>query len=190
MIILRTVGLAAIGLALSACAAMETSSRNLALDLPGLTPGAAVSPLFAVTAVQVVVPPDLSVSERDGFYPTSDIVWRGSPAGDRRAQVAELFQTAAAQAGPTLIGGTPAVATITLERFHGVTERVRALGGGVYAIRFTLTFTDPVTGALMAPPERVRADLTAPAQVADERALVLDHLTRILSAELTGGDAI
>jgi len=190
MTVFKWVGCGVIGLALSACAGIETSNRNQPFDLPGLAPGAGVQPLFAVSHVHVVVPPRLTVSDRDGLYPTSDIVWRGEPSGDRPAQITALFETAATQVQPTLLNGTPAIATITLERFHGVTERVQALGGGVYAIRFLLTLTDPVTGADLVPPEHVQADLVAPRHVVDERALLVDHLTRVLAAELSGGDAV
>lgn len=177
-------------LTMAACAVLETSSRNLPLDLPGLAPGASFAALYAVQQVRVIVPDTLHVSERDGLYPTTDIVWRGDPAGNRRAQVADMFRTAAAQVGPGLMGGTPAIATLTLQRFHGVTEQVAALGGGVYAIRFLLTFTDPATGWPLTAPRVVEADLAAPAGVADERSLVIGHLRAVLAAELAGSAAI
>ncbi len=190
------VGLA-VALGLGACSVVDTSSRNLSLEAPLDLDVAA--PVTAVQAVNVVVPDSLLVSERNGYYPMTDIVWRGDPIGDRHDQVAALFQTAVDRVVPGLEAeGLPAVATITLTRFHGVTERTRYSVGGVYSIAFTLEMTDPLTGQPLAPAELVELALTAPggqAAVALEQAgqtekvRVVDFLTQMLAIELAGGDA-
>jgi len=182
-------GVAVLGLALAACATVDAPTRALSLDVPGLAPAPRViAPQWAVQEVRVVVPDTLSISERDGFFPTADIVWHGDPPGDRHDQIAALFQEAAQRLQPQLDGPVPAVATITVARFHGVTERTRTVVEGVHAIRFVLDFSDPSTGRALAPPLALTADMVAPRGVsaADERARVVDHLTQVLAGALAG----
>lgn len=145
-----------------------------------------------VTAVEVVVPRTLRVSESMSFYPMgTDIVWRGDPRGNRHAQVAALFEAAGARAAASDAGAGSAIATVTLERFHGVTERTRFTVGGFYSMRFTLSFRDAATGAPLGRPVRLSRTLTAPggraaveldAQGQTEKVRVTDYLARELAA--------
>ena len=171
----------------------ETAARNQPLDLPAF---AATSSAASGVDVRVVdfamqVPEGLRVSESNGFYPMfTDIVWRGDPPGDRRAQIAALFEEAASRVVGADEGSLDAVAVVTLDRFHGVTERTRYTVGGVYSIRFTLTFVDPATGLPLAEGRTIQADLSAPGGAAaveldrqgqTEKVRVTDHLAWTLA---------
>jgi hypothetical protein len=191
----------ALAFGLTACGAVDMVSRNQPLDVPTLANPSVTEPMsFNVQDVRIVIPGNLQASERNGYYPITDIVWRGDPLGNRQAQVAALFQTAADAVQPGLTGGnTPAIATITLIRFHGLTERARYSVGGVYNMRFTLSFTDPVTGADLVPPEFIEANLAGPGGLAavaleqngqTEKVRVINFLTQVLGIELQGGEAV
>jgi hypothetical protein len=183
-VLVRPAAFVAVIAGLQACMPADMASRNRMLDIPALQPGQ-VAPAFDATALQVSVPASLAVSERDGIYPTTDIVWRGEPLGDRHGQVEALFAEAGAAALATTQPGVPAVVAITVERFHGVTEQTRALVGGVYNVVFTMTLTDPVTGAVLTDPRRVTANLEAPAGFAgSERDMVVAMLRDLLQTEL------
>ena len=158
---------------LHACAPADLASRNALLDIPALQPGAYLP--------QVSVPAALAVSERDGIYPTTDIVWRGEPLGDRHAQVQALFAEAANAA---LADGPPVQLAITVERFHGVTEQTRALVGGTYNVAFVMALTDPATGLAIGPSRHVMANLQPVAGAADERAMIVGLLADLLAREL------
>lgn len=192
--------LAAVALTLGACARPElvttdTATRNMPLELPALA-GAAVTEArdYALTDLRVLVPGDLRVSESNSWYPFVDIVWRGDPVGDRRGQIAALFEEAAARNIATPAEGQrPVIADVVLRRFHGVTERTRYTVGGVYSIRFDLTIRDAETGAILEPARLVEADLPAPGGQAaveleragqTERVRVTDHLTWVLRQQL------
>jgi hypothetical protein len=169
---------------LQACMPADLASRNRMLDIPALQPGQ-LTPAYDAVAMRVTVPEALAVSERDGIYPTTDIVWRGDPLGDRHDQVQALFAEAGAAAISATRPGAPALVEITLERFHGVTEQTRALVGGVYNVAFVMTLTDPETGAVLADPRRVTANLAAPvAHTGSERDMVIRLLADLLAREL------
>lgn len=183
---------------LSACGAVEVPSRNAPLDLPG--PMAAgptdVARNYTLGGINVVVPQALRVSERNGYYPMADIVWRGDPVGDRHAQVADLFRTAAARSAGQMTGPREVVVDIVLVRFHGVTERTRYSVGGVYNIVFDMTVRDAATGAVIEPARRIEANLPAPGGQAavelerigqTERVRVTDFLAFTLLRELGQG---
>ncbi len=69
----------------------------------------------------------------------------GRSPGDRRAQVQALVAEAAALAVAATPEGPAALATLTLERFHGVTEETRVWLGVVYSVRWLL---DPDRSAI------------------------------------------
>ncbi len=161
-----------------AAEAVETVSRN-----------------YALTDAIVLIPPELTVSEANAFYPWADIVWRGDPPGDRHAQIADIFTNAVDLAKPGLTGRVPVVAEITLVRFHGVTEKTRSSVGGVYNIVFTLLVRDAETGAVLEPAREIEADLAAPGGTAallldregqTEVVRVTDFLSYVLVKELGG----
>jgi hypothetical protein len=165
---------------LVACAETADVTRAAGPGLPDLLPGvAAVAPAM----VQVVVPEGLRVSERDGFYPQTDIVWRGEAAGDRHAQVAAILNEAAMAALPqTTVPGT--MALITVERFHGVTPAARSVTPGVYSIRFQLQFVDTATGMDLRPAEVVALEVPGPSAADLQGTTERDWLVAALAGQL------
>ncbi len=198
---------AALGLALvlSACVSSEPASRSVSND--GLTLASrgmeaprtdgprVVAPLYTVADVQIAVPRSLKVSEKNGYYPMADIVWRGDAMGDRHTQIAAIFQAAAAQATATMAGPMQAVLELEIVRFHGVTEKTRYSVGGTHNMVFNLTVRDAATGAVIDGPRRVEANAKAAggqAAIAEEQAgrtqkvVVTEKLVETLRRELSG----
>lgn len=150
-----------------------------------------------ISAVEVVVPTMLRVSEQNSLMPDADIVWRGEPAGDRRLQVAEIIKTAAQRGTSELRGRTSAKLVVQVQQFHGLTPRARALSGnvGVNSIRFTAQLFDARTGAAISPPQLIVADMPAlvgaQARAADQRGYtqkveVTEHLVKVFRNWLGG----
>lgn len=189
---------AALGLAaLTACSDFDGATRNAPLDVPSLNAASAqqVQRAYTVTGMNFLASSSLTVSEGNGFYPMTDIVWRGDPIGDRVAQIASIFDTAMDRNLPGLAGPVPVEVDIRLVRFHGVTERTRYTVGGVYNIVFDMTVRHADTGAILEAPRRIEANLSAPGGVAaimaeqqgqTEKVRVTDYLTQVLRDELTG----
>ena len=180
---------------LTACGSTGQATRALSMDGSPVagTGSAAVMRNYSLADVRLSIPSDLSVSEANSFYPVADIVWRGDPIGPRHAQIGQLFQEAASRVGASMNGARPVGATITLVRFHGVTERTRYTVGGNYNIVFTLEVRDAATGAVIEPARQVAANLPAPggnaalqleAQGQTERVRVIDYLAFTLMREL------
>lgn len=173
--------------ALTACGTPDGVTRRAPVDIP---PVPEPRPVLAVAKVDVEVPIGLEVSEAPVFYPFADVVWRGDPSGDRLVQVQTLFEEAAA-AQPS--DGQPANVRIEVVRFHGLTQQARYAIGGIYGIQFRLTLSDPKTGAALAEPRLVRANLNKfgpwhatynDAKGITEREMVIAHLTEVLRTEL------
>jgi hypothetical protein len=185
-------------LALAGCAGTgigETTARNQPrgdLDIAAAQfQAGAIDP--KVVRFVMDVPASLRISESNSYYPmNADIVWRGDSPGDRRVQVASLFEEGARRAIQQDAGSRDVVAVVTLERFHGVTERTRFSVGGVYSIRFRLDYVDAATAEPVGAPRVVQADLPAPGGRAaveldragqTERVRVTDHLAWTLAQE-------
>ena len=151
-------------LALTACGNPgEVAMRNAPLDL-GPGPAVAASPAmrsYDVVKFDFMVPRELTVSERNGYYPVADIVWRGDPIGDRKAQLGEIFTTALQRGMGEGTGGRPVAVEIELIRFHGVTERVLYSIGGNYHIVFAMTVRDARTGEVLEPARRIETNLAS-----------------------------
>ena len=193
---LRSLASIVVAFGLSACATTDVVSRNAPIETaPIVSPdGAEIQRDYNVVAVDVIVPRELDVSERNGYYPTADIVWRGDPVGDRHLQIEQIFQTAAADAFADLNGARDVMAVIQLHRFHGVTERTRYSVGGVYNMEFYLSVYDAQTGAVIEAPRFLVADLPAPGGEAavrleqagqTEKVRVLNYLTFFLTQEMS-----
>lgn len=116
---------------------------------------------YDVREIRIEVPRDLTVSEANSFYPLADIVWRGDPLGDRYEQVSAILRDSFVAGTESLNGDTPVIVTVTLRRFHALTERTRYTVGGVHSIKFDLTVTDAETGVVLEGPRYINADLAA-----------------------------
>lgn len=183
-----------LGFGLSACAGVETATRNAPLEAPALRPAAV--PLD-VQEVRVSVPRSLKVSEANRYLPSGDIVWREDAPGDRHAQVAAILQDALERGVADLPeGGVPVVLEVGLVRFHALSEKARYTVGGVHAIRFTYVLRDPVTGAALTEPTFVKADfkalggqkaITAERQGITQKVRITGHLADVIRAELGDG---
>ncbi|MFQ1700714.1 DUF6778 family protein [Loktanella agnita] len=149
---------------------------------------------YDLRSFSFTVPDDLSVSEIDGYYPIANIVWRGDPRGDRKAQITEMFETAAARNQSVIDGQVPVAVHVQLSRFHGVTDKTRYSVGGVYNIVFLITVRNDQTGEVIEPTRRVAANLDAPGgsraveleqSGQTQKVRVTDFLTKVLREELT-----
>jgi hypothetical protein len=187
-----------LGMAVSACSSFEGPTRNAPMQAPtlGVAATQAQPRDYRLEDVRFAAPADLTVSEANSFYPLADIVWRGDPLGDRKAQIADIFETAITRGADGLDGETPIVVDIELARFHSLTERTRYTIGGTHSIKFDLTIRDAETGAVLEPTRRIDADLPALGGQAAVRAeqrgetqkvRILAHLSALFRETLTGG---
>lgn len=192
----RIIAALALGLSVSACATIDTATRNAPLEsataLAAEMPSAAVQSV-SVQSYKVMVPLGLRVSEANTYYPMGDIVWRGDPIGDRHAQIAAIFNTSMSQATGAAKGGLPVNAEIVVKRFHALTEKTRYTIGGVHSIAFDLILRDPATGAEIMPPREIRADLkgyggskaiAAEQQGITQKLRITRHLANVIRMEL------
>lgn len=201
---LKLVLLLMMGGLVSACANTNVATRNVPFEAPALStavalqeaPAAQIAPLtdVRVDGVTVRVPRSLKVSEANRYLPNGDIVWRGDPIGDRHAQVATIFDTAMRRGTDTLDGAVPVALDITVLRFHALSEKARYTVGGVHNINFELALRHPETGALLAEPRIVRADLDgfggeqalqAEARGQTQKVRITNHLAEVIRQELT-----
>lgn len=196
MKLFKIMTIAALGLGVAGCSSVETVSRNAPLSANGFdTQGIMLQRDYTVQEMNFIASNELQVSEGNGYYPFSDVVWRGDPVGDRLEQIGALFQEAKQRNDTNLTGETGVVMDIELVRFHGVTERTRFSVGGVYNIIFNLTLRNKATGEIIEQPRRIEANLAAPGGIAalmleqrgqTEKVRVTDFLTQVLKDELTG----
>ncbi len=195
MRVLRVALVVAAGVVLSGCSALERVESFFRPNPYSVAPAENISISYALVDAIVDIPPGLSVSEVNAYYPFADIVWRGDPPGNRHAQIARLFTNAVELAKPGLAGQVPVVVEIALVRFHGVTEKTRATVGGVYNIVFTLAVRDATTLEIIEPARELEVDLAAPggqaAMLLDsegqtEVVRVTDFLSYVLVKELGG----
>lgn len=189
----------ALAVLLAGCAPPVDQQTRLA-EIDAAAPadwGQRAEPL-RVIAIDVRVPESLTVSESNRLIPAADIVWQVEPEGDRRAQVAAIFEEAALRAGSGHDHARPTIVGIEVERFHGLSRRARASTGGVHSIRFTLALRDADSGELLLAPETVQTRVLAlgglaarAAEAAGEtpQARVADHLARVLRVRLGGSPA-
>lgn len=118
---------------------------------------------WRVSDVRVAVPDDLKVSEEDALIPKADIVWHGDPAGDRKAQVADIVRQGVLAGSNGLRGGKGVTMDVTLRRFHALTPRayrVSPTWAGVNNIVYDVTVRD-AAGTVLLGPERIEADMPA-----------------------------
>ena len=183
----------ALGLGLSACASVDTATRNIPLEqIP--TEMAAPAPSFQLVGYDVSVPTTLKVSESNSYYPGGDIVWRGDAFGDRYEQVGAIFENAVEIGARPLEGALPVVVEIEVKRFHALTEKTRYSVGGIHSIEFVMTIRDPLTGAVVRGPREIKADLVgyggSKALQAEARGLtqkyrITQHLAKVVRDEMS-----
>lgn len=169
MKLIRCLAALCFALALSACARVETPTRGV-VGQSGLAPQAGyvqtasekdvvLVSQYDVTAVNVIVPRTLRVSETNVFFPIADIVWYGDPAGDRYAQVQALYEEALARGTAAMTEGRAVVLEVEITRFHALTPKARYTVGGEHTLHFTLTVRDAATGDIVDGPRKVVADI-------------------------------
>lgn len=156
---------------------------------------------WRVTSVKVTVPESLSVSEEYVFAPKADIVWHGEPAGDRRAQVAQIVETGARRGAAGLKGSRPVRLDITMLRFHALSKKAREKlsSSGVHSIDMTVRVIDVATGQVLAEEPRLEADLPALSgkqaieaerQGQTQKVRITNHIAVVMASWLgTGPDA-
>ncbi|SLN38963.1 hypothetical protein ROJ8625_01813 [Roseivivax jejudonensis] len=177
----------------AACGSVETASR--ASVNHDLATSAAIQPrALSLTQFRVEVPEHLRVSELNAYLPSGDIVWRGDPAGDRHAQVKAIFEAGLSQAQARMAAGTPVAATVTVRRFHALSEKARYTTGGVHHMVFDIALTDPATGVPLGPVRTVTTDLVAfggnkaikaDARGETQKVRITRHLGQAVTEELT-----
>ncbi|MBN2905418.1 MAG: hypothetical protein JXJ18_01770 [Rhodobacteraceae bacterium] len=157
---------------------------------------------WRVTGIEVIVPETLTISEKNVYRPDADIVWRGEPDGDRRAQISAIV-TEAAQRGSAGLNGRKAVTLrVEMAQFHALSDIARAKlkRSGVHNIMFTAEVLDAKSGQILAGPEFIKADLvayTGPQAVEAEkegqtqRVRIVNHLSAVFAGWLgTGPDTV
>lgn len=190
----------AFSLTLTACGASRTDREDAAaIEEAANSAEVQTIPdaLVSVNTVEITVPETLLVSEANRYYPRGDIVWRGEPMGDRRTQVKAIFEEGIGRGAATLEGPTLVDLQVEVLRFHALTQKARYSVGGVHSITFSVTLTDPESGALLAEPHVVQADLTgyggevalsAEAGGLTQKFRITNHLANVIVADLSGPD--
>ena len=141
----------------------EASARNIPLSVAAI--GRLEPQDWRLSALEVVVPETLTVSEENSIKPRADIVWREDPCCDRHNQVDAIMTAAMEQALAPLRGSQPVRVELQVTRFHALTERTRYSIGGEHEIEFILTVFDARSGEVVRGPRAV--DVTFPAAGGD-----------------------
>jgi len=190
----KTAMMMALGLAVSACSAPETATRNLPMADTMASSVYATAPSYQPAAISIRVPQELKVSEANLYFPSGDIVWRGDARGNRHEQVKAIFETAANLGLSTVTGVRPVTVDVELKRFHSLTEKTRYTVGGVHSIKFVITLLDAETGQVVRAPREVVADLQgyggnmaleAEAKGLTQKYRITQHLAKVLRDELS-----
>lgn len=144
-------------LALAGCGGTQWSTNYSDMITPTMSQG------WQVVSVDVTVPRTLTVSEANTFAPNADIVWREYPYGDRYDQVDAIITTAATRGAASLHGTRKVKLLITLQQFHALSEKSRAVlqNSGVHDITFTAQVIDAETNIPITAPDLIKADLVA-----------------------------
>lgn len=189
----RVIAAMVLGLGVAACGSVDTATRNAPYENAPAS-SAASAPSFKLAGFNVSVPTTLKVSEANSYLPSGDIVWRGDVYGNRYKQVQAIFEESIRLGGGTLAGEIPVNVEIEVTRFHALSEKTRYSIGGVHAIDFVMTITDPVTGAVLRGPKEIKADLVgyggdkalqAEARGLTQKFRITQHLARVVLEEMS-----
>jgi hypothetical protein len=189
---LKLIVMLVLGAMVSACAAVDTATRNARFE-PQRPEFVQTLPTMRVTEINVLVPQTLKVSERNSYYPGGDIVWRGDAIGNRHQQVKAVFDTALSQGTAQMDGIVPVRLDIRVDRFHALTEKARYTIGGVHSIVFVLQIRDLSTDLALGEPRLVKADLDAfggqqalraEARGQTQKVRITNHLAEVICQEL------
>ena len=144
-------------LALAGCGSSEWSTNYSDMISPAVSQG------WQVVSVDVTVPRTLSVSEANSYAPNADIVWREFPYGNRYDQIDAIITTAATRGSASLQGPRKVKLLITMQQFHALSEKARAVlqSSGVHDITFTAQIIDIKTNTPLTAPDIIKADLVA-----------------------------
>lgn len=190
---LKLIVMLVLGAMVSACAAVDTATRNARFE-PQQPEFVQTLPTMRVTEINVLVPQTLKVSERNSYYPGGDIVWRGDAIGNRHQQVKAIFDTALSQGTAQMDGIVPVRLDIRVDRFHALTEKARYTIGGVHSITFVLQIRDLSTGLALGEMRLVKADLDAfggqqalraEARGQSQKVRITNHLAEVIRQELS-----
>jgi|TARA_B110000879_G_scaffold211195_1_gene303156 hypothetical protein len=193
---LKLIIMLGLGSLVSACATVDTASRNAHFE-PQQPEYASTLPSVRVGEINVLVPQSLKVSERNSYYPGGDIVWRSDAIGNRHQQVKAIFDTALAQGTAPMDGLLPIRLDIRVERFHALTEKARYTTGGVHSVTFAMQIRDLATGAAIGKARLVKADLDgfggrqalrAEARGLTQKIRITNHLAEVIRQELASQD--
>ena len=149
---------------LGACSGGGLTSGNALGNSAKTVPPVDVTTMapMRVSSFTVVVPETLTVSEQNTYDPSTDIVWRGDPFGDRFPQVQAIVESGVQKGISKLTGDVPVTLDIVVWRFHSQTERTRYSVGGDYEISYDLTVRAASDGSVLIPTYRVDAIADAP----------------------------
>lgn len=187
---IRLIAAVAAAASLTACASVETATRNAPLVPEAVQP---VSAALSIAAVNVNVPYSLRASEANSYYPMGDIVWRGEPLADRHQQVKAIFEDGLTKAAARTQGSVPVQVNIEVARFHALTEKARYTVGGRHEMQFTIRLTNPETGQAYTEPRKITTNIKAfggARAIAAERngitqrLRITDHIGEVVAAEL------
>lgn len=127
------------------------------------TPVGAQAANWRLSAVNVTVPRDLTVSESNSTYlPKADIVWQEEPAGDRYAQVGAIVREGVSAGARGLSGRTPVRLDVVVRKFHALnllSISGAPTGTGVENVYYDVTVVDARTGRVLLPSQRIMAEL-------------------------------
>lgn len=192
MTYIRLIAALMLGFGLSACASVDTASRNAPLESPALLQPAPLS--LDVRAIRVSVPKSLKVSEANRYYPGGDIVWREDPLGDRHEQVKAIFEAGLSAGVARMDHGTvPVMLDVMVTRFHALSEKARYTIGGVHAVQFKFLLRNPETGEAYGEPKFVKVDfkayggqmaINAERKGLTQKVRIIDHLSEAIRQEL------
>lgn len=148
---------------------------------------------YRIRSVNVEVPRDLSVSERNSYFPRGDIVWREDRFGDRHAQVQEIVHTGLHMGADEFSGDFPIIIDVRVKRFHALSQKARYSVGGIYNILLDVQISNAVTKEVLYPWRTINAEFPASggaAALAEEqrgltqRVVIQDRLKYVMQYEI------